>query len=108
LPFPATVFGKGCYFAVESSYSEKYADTRGSLATYFPGLSSVTAHMFLAHVVTGDYCKGSSDLRAPPIKDSSDYKDRLYDSVVDNELDPKIFVVFKDSSVYPAYLITFV
>jgi len=62
--------------------------------------------MFLARVLTGDYCKGNSSLKAPPVKDEHD--NRLYDSVVDDVSNPNIFVVFKDSSVYPSYLVTFV
>jgi len=62
--------------------------------------------MFLARVLTGDYCKGNSSLKAPPVKDTRN--NRLYDSVVDDVTNPSIFVVFKDSSVYPSYLITFI
>ena len=32
---------------------------------------------------------------------------RLYDSVVDNVSSPSMFIVFRDASVYPSYLITF-
>jgi len=63
--------------------------------------------MILAKVVTGDYCQGSSEMRAPPEKPGTGDSTGNYDSTVDNVRDPSIFVVFKDASVYPSYLITF-
>ena len=63
--------------------------------------------MFLAKVLTGDYVQGCAEMRSPPEKWSNGEERHLYDSVVDNLNCPDIFVVFKDSSVYPSYLITF-
>jgi len=63
--------------------------------------------MFLAKVLTGDYCQGYSGLKAPPVKPQAGDGNRLYDSVVDRMVKPTLFVVFKDSSVYPTYLITY-
>ena len=92
----ATVYGKGCYFAVNSRYSVDYVDR-----------TSPTKYIILARVVTGDFCKGSSDMKAPPEKLSSTVGGQRYDSTVNDENAPTIFVVFKDSGVYPSYLITF-
>ena len=64
-------------------------------------------YMILARVVTGDFCKGSSSMKAPPEKPSTGDSTRNYDSTVDDETNPSIFAVFKDASVYPSYLITF-
>ena len=94
--FAATAFGKGCYFAVRSSFSVKYVDQ-----------TSPTKYMILARVVTGDFCKGCSDMKAPPEKPSSKDVAQRYDSTVNNESSPSIFVVFRDSGVYPSYLISF-
>ena len=63
--------------------------------------------MFVARVVTGDYCVGNETMKAPPEKPNCGETARKYDSTVDNAEEPSIFVVFKDSSVYPNYLITF-
>ena len=30
-----------------------------------------------------------------------------YDSTVDNDQDPKIFVIYKDNQAYPEYIVTF-
>ena len=92
--FAATVYGRGCYFAVRSKYSVSFVDTK-----------SPVKYMILARVVTGDFCKGNSDMKTPPKKPSSNQK---YDSTVDDESAPSIFVVFKDSGVYPSYLISFI
>lgn len=62
--------------------------------------------MFLADVITGDYCQGHSSYVAPPVKPGG-MKNDLYDSVVDNMASPRIFVIFKDASAYPTYLITY-
>lgn len=60
--------------------------------------------MFLADVITGEYTKGSPDLKCAPVNPATG---ECFDSVVDNVTDPRIFVVFPDSSCYPSYLITF-
>lgn len=94
--FAATKFGHGVYFAHRSSLSESFSKADAS------GVKV----MFLAHVLTGDFCLGNNSLKVPPVNESSD-EGYLFDSVVNNESDPTIFVVFKDTSVYPSYLISF-
>lgn len=59
--------------------------------------------MLLADVVTGAYATGRRGMRTPPINRGID----LFDSVVDDEFAPSIFVVFKDASAYPKYLIKY-
>nr|XP_039249569.1 protein mono-ADP-ribosyltransferase PARP14-like [Styela clava] len=85
-----TAYGSGVYFAVKSQYSVGYC--RGP-----------TKYMFFSEVITGDYIYGNSSYKAPPEKSQS----TRYDSCVDNQSSPNIFVVFSDSSVYPSYIITF-
>uniref|UniRef100_A0A6F9DML3 Poly [ADP-ribose] polymerase n=1 Tax=Phallusia mammillata TaxID=59560 RepID=A0A6F9DML3_9ASCI len=92
----ATLYGKGSYFSTDSSFAAQYARPSGHLY-----------HMFLANVITGDYCKGNPSLMAPPAKVASGNANKVYDSVVNDMSSPSIFVVFKDSSVYPTYLIVF-
>ncbi|CAK8697157.1 unnamed protein product [Clavelina lepadiformis] len=90
----ATMYGRGVYFAKTAQYSNGYAtpDANGQ------------RRMFLAEVVTGEYCKGNQSVITPPMKPN---QTDLYDSVVDNPSSPSIFVVFKDASVYPLYVLTY-
>ncbi|XP_039248834.2 protein mono-ADP-ribosyltransferase PARP12-like isoform X2 [Styela clava] len=83
-------FGKGIYFARQSSYSLHYTG------------NSRERSMFCAEVIVGKYTKGSKHLREEPVEGNL-----RYDSVVDNMNDPNIFVVFREASSYPTYLITF-
>ena len=60
--------------------------------------------MFMAKVLVGEFTAGSRNLKTPPKKGNGT---DLYDSVVDNILNPSIFVVFPDNQSYPEYLICF-
>ena len=62
--------------------------------------------MYLAKVLVGQYCVGHASMIVPPPKNPSK-PEILYDSVVDNQSSPGIFVVFSDYQCYPEYLITF-
>uniref|UniRef100_A0A8K9XST8 Poly [ADP-ribose] polymerase n=1 Tax=Oncorhynchus mykiss TaxID=8022 RepID=A0A8K9XST8_ONCMY len=94
----AAVYGNGTYFAVEASYS---ADD-----TYSVPDSQGQKHMYLCHVLTGDFTEGQQDMIAPPAKSKS--TTQLYDSVTDDPTAPSMFIVFNDIQAYPAYLITFI
>ena len=94
--FTGTVYGQGCYFARDASYSNKYA----------PYNQQGMKHMYLVRVLTGQYTKGSSLMIVAPPKDPNDAT-VLYDSVVDKTSKPTVFVVFHDADVYPEYLITY-
>ena len=61
--------------------------------------------MFLAEVITGEFCQGNSSYNVPPV--NPDLGTERYDSVVNNTGSPSMFVVFKDASVYPSYILTF-
>uniref|UniRef100_UPI0005217C40 poly [ADP-ribose] polymerase 12-like n=1 Tax=Ciona intestinalis TaxID=7719 RepID=UPI0005217C40 len=86
----ATLYGKGSYFAVNSSYSMDYA----------------SSCMFLASVITGDYCQGRHSMIVPDVKPGRDGNNRRYDSAVNSTTNPTIFVSFSDPNVYPSYLLT--
>ena len=94
----ATVHGVGVYFARDASYSASN--------TYSAPDRKGHKHMYLARVLTGEYTRGGSGLRVPPAKDPSNPA-VLYDSVVDNVQNPKMFVIFYDSQAYPEYHIEF-
>ncbi|XP_043549913.1 protein mono-ADP-ribosyltransferase PARP14-like [Chiloscyllium plagiosum] len=94
----ATALGKGTYFAVSATYSaqETYSRTDPNGFKY----------MYRARVLTGMYCQGQSGMVTPPSKSPTNPTD-LYDSVVDNQQNPTMFVIFNDIQAYPEYLITF-
>ncbi|KAM4036583.1 protein mono-ADP-ribosyltransferase PARP12-like [Anomaloglossus baeobatrachus] len=87
-----TSYGKGSYFARDASYSDRYC-------------GSVDSHhiMFVARVLVGDFTRGSSSYLRPPSKSSSTF----YDSCVDREGNPSIFVIFEKHQIYPEYLIRY-
>lgn len=91
------MYGRGVYFAVNASYSDRYAT---------PDVNGVR-HMYLARVLIGEYTKGQRDILAPPVKNPLINGHVLFDSLVDNVAAPTIFVVFGDAQAYPAYLITY-
>ncbi|XP_078622013.1 uncharacterized protein LOC144888119 [Branchiostoma floridae x Branchiostoma japonicum] len=93
----ATVYGKGSYFAKNADYSHAYSNAS----------CDGTRYMFLANVLVGKYTRGEQNIPRPPPIDPSDPYGDLYDSCVNNEANPTIFVVFKDDQCYPAYLIKY-
>ena len=94
--FSGTVYGQGCYFARDASYSDRYAqpDPQG------------VKRMYVARVLTGQYTTGSNAMIVPPPKDPKDPA-VLFDSAVDNMSNPGIYVVFYDANAYPEYLVTY-
>ncbi|XP_010712168.1 protein mono-ADP-ribosyltransferase PARP14 [Meleagris gallopavo] len=94
----AASIGNGTYFAVNAVYSAQ--------DTYSKPDTSGRKYMYLARVLTGEFCVGSRGLVTPPPKHSTDPTD-LYDSVVDDVNAPNMFVIFNDIQAYPEYLITF-
>ncbi|XP_051478711.1 protein mono-ADP-ribosyltransferase PARP14-like [Apus apus] len=94
----AAAIGNGTYFAVNASYSAR--------DTYSRPDKNNRRYMYLARVLTGQYCAGRRGLRTPPPKNPVDPFD-LFDSVVDDVTNPSMFVIFNDIQAYPEYLITF-
>ncbi|KAM9311443.1 protein mono-ADP-ribosyltransferase PARP12-like [Gastrophryne carolinensis] len=90
-----TAYGKGDYFARDASYSHNYCRSADS--------SQCT--MFVARVLVGDSTRGSSTYLRPPAKPGS--ASSFYDSCVDSESDPSIFVIFEKHQIYPEYLIRY-
>jgi serine/threonine protein kinase len=93
----ATAYGKGVYFAVKASYSidETYScpDEQGN------------KYMYLARVAVGEFCKGKSSMTVPPPQPGTG--DLLpYDTTVNNEGQPEMYVAYHDAQAYPEYLIT--
>ena len=80
---------------MNSRYSRRYSTAS----------SDGKKQMYLAQVLTGEYTRGSKDYRVTP--DNPKKPGFQFDSVVDNEYNPNIFVIFGDTQAYPKYLITF-
>lgn len=93
--YNATWYGKGAYFARDAKYS--------SSETYSKSDSEGIQRMFLVRVAVGSYCLGVKDALTP--KEKSD--NTLYDTTVDDESDPKIYVCYHDGQAYPEYLVYF-
>lgn len=91
----ATAYGEGSYFANTSKYSHRYA-TIGKNGQRL---------MFRAKVLVGLYAKGHSSYRRPPEIPGQKYK--LYDSCVDNQDNPSMYIIFERSQSYPEYLIAY-
>ncbi|XP_078131653.1 protein mono-ADP-ribosyltransferase PARP14-like isoform X3 [Sander vitreus] len=92
----AAAYGKGVYFAVNADYSA---------SSFSPKDTSGLKRLYVARVLTGRYTVGNSSMKAPPPR-GSDPTD-CFDSLVNNQQKPTMFVIFHDDQAYPEYLITF-
>ncbi|XP_028264306.1 protein mono-ADP-ribosyltransferase PARP12 [Parambassis ranga] len=89
-----TAYGKGSYFARDASYSDRYARAKGR----------PNKIVFVALVLVGEYTKGNSAYARPPSKGPGTM---LYDSCVDNQSNPSIYVIFEKHQIYPEYVINY-
>ena len=98
------LWGKGNYFAVNSSYSNSYA---------FRAIAG-TKKMFAAWVLTGNSiclpCDGK--LVQPPFMnkppgDQENVVQRRYDSVYGTAGGTRVYITYDNDHAYPAYLITY-
>ena len=61
--------------------------------------------MFVCRVIIGKYTKGNQKMKvAPPLQTGSN---EVFDTLVENETTPTIFVAMSDGQAYPEYLVTF-
>lgn len=91
-------YGRGSYFAVNASLSHHYTQADANKSRF----------MFLAKVLAGSYVKGDSSYRRPPPTEPSDRGTaRYYDSCVDIESEPTMFIVFDIDQHYPEYVIQY-
>lgn len=84
----------GSYFARDASRSDCYVQVK----------SGQHRIMFVALVLVGEHANGSSSFVRPPPKGNGK---TLYDSCVDSQSDPSIYVVFEKQQIYPEYLIDY-
>ncbi len=93
-------WGRGNYFAVNSSYSHSYAHC----------CTTGQHQMLVANVITGyaSTCKQDKTLTHPPVRiTTSNEVDIHYDSVSGMTQDSKVFITYNNDQAYPAYLITY-
>ncbi|XP_023278825.1 poly [ADP-ribose] polymerase 14-like [Seriola lalandi dorsalis] len=93
----AACYGNGTYFAVNASYSASN--------TYSKPNQNGEKSMYLCRVLTGDFTLGKQNMIVPPAKGAVSV--HKYDSVVDNQARPSMYVIFHDTQACPEYLITF-
>ncbi|XP_076850837.1 protein mono-ADP-ribosyltransferase TIPARP [Brachyhypopomus gauderio] len=93
----ATMFGQGSYFARKAAYSHNFSK-RSPRGVHY---------MFLAKVLTGKFTVGNPTMRRPPPLSPRDPSSDLFDSCVDNWMDPQIFVIFNDDQSYPYFIIQY-
>ena len=99
------MWGKGNYFAVNSSYSNGFAYRAGS------GVKK----MFAAWVLTGNsvYSLPNAKLVQPPFMDKpaaanqENVVQRRYDSVNGTAGGTRVYITYDNEHAYPAYLITY-
>lgn len=96
------MWGRGNYFAVNASYSDRYAHR------------TTDGHqMFLAKVVVGATfaCpRGDSRLTMPPKKQSNNtslFEGERYDSVLGYTQGSEVYIIYDNQKAYPFYLITY-
>ncbi|KAL1778265.1 zinc finger protein CCCH-type antiviral protein 1 isoform X1 [Sigmodon hispidus] len=82
-----TRYGKGNYFTKEAICSHKNCPYEARNIV-----------MFVARVLVGDFIEGNITYSSPPA---------LYDSCVDNRLNPSVFVIFQKEQIYPEYVIEY-
>lgn len=96
------MWGTGTYFAVNASYSDRYAYSSAS-----------GKQIILALVLTGEThrCPPDGSLKKPPIKPKTvarfSFEDELYDSVSGYTNGSDVFIVYDHEKAYPSYLITY-
>jgi len=94
----ATLYGLGSYFAATAVFSDKYTG-KPPLGTF--------RWMFMARVLVGRSARGQKDFQRPPPLDTSNPYGELFDSCVDNEHRPSIYVIFDNDQAYPEFLISY-
>ena len=100
------LWGMGSYFAVNASYSDRYA-------YHTTALGSNERQMLICKVLTGDSynaeAKTDESLRQPPLKpvQVGSFEEERYDSVTGYTNGSYVYVVYDHEKVYPAYLMTY-
>lgn len=83
----ATYYGKGCYFAINSSYSIAYSGKNAQGET----------QMFLCRVLVGEHAKGAKDIPVPPMRLEESMT--LYDTTTNFPVPPTMFVTYREYGI---------
>ena len=89
----ATWYGEGTYLAVNAHYSHSYARPNDA------GIRN----MYYCRCLTGDYIESNEHTRMAPQKEGW----VAYDTTVNRQVDPVMFIVYDADQVYPQYLIKY-
>ena len=89
-------FGRGTYFASNAQGAIGYSCKEN-------GISKI----FACRAITGNSCIGNNNYDFGSWPRTENGKGREYDSLVDNLINPSIFVIQEDHNVYPMYVIHF-
>jgi hypothetical protein len=90
------IYGDGTYFARDARYSN------GGYARILPNGQK---QLIVAEVLVGRWTKGTKGMKKPPLLPGEQFK--KYNSLVNDDADPAIFVVQHSNEAYPAYLLTY-
>jgi hypothetical protein len=91
------IHGDGTYFARDAKYSHDYARKVPS--------SGGLRQMLVVEVMVGKWTKGKKRMKVCPLLPGERYN--RFNSLVNDQSDPSIFVVHHSNQAYPAYLITY-
>ena len=91
------MWGRGSYFAVNASYSDRYAHVESNVR-----------QILVAHVLTGHsyYSQPDGSLTKPPFRPST--VKRRYDSVHGDTGGSRVYITYDNEKAYPAYLISYI
>ena len=102
------MWGAGNYFAVNASYSHRYAHTKNVL-----GYSVPLSKMLVAKVLTGlaFVSPPRSELRFPPERADTGAREgrvrRRYNSVQSTTGGSEVYITYSNEQAYPAYVIIY-
>ena len=91
-----SAYGQGAYFALSADYSSR---NEYAVASQITG----ERNMFMCKVLVGQYTVGTQNMRIPPKMPGGQH----YNSTVDDDKNPQIFVTYSDVQAYPVYKIVF-
>ncbi|XP_037802329.1 LOW QUALITY PROTEIN: protein mono-ADP-ribosyltransferase PARP12-like [Penaeus monodon] len=87
------IWGKGSYFGNNITYCYRYCRPDQAGLRY----------LFVAKVLIGTITRGDKELKRPPMNTATG---SLFDTTVDDEAQPTIFVKYDKQEYYPYYVIT--
>ena len=93
----AAFYGRGVYFALNSSYSAH--------PNYSKPNKDGHQFMFISRVIIGEYTVGNKTMKVAPALQEGSLE--VFDTLVEKKDNPTIFVAMTDAQAYPEYLITF-